>query len=342
MPATLNAPLSHRIIRRLTRGLFRLIGLFQAQDNTREEGLPREIRVILKITAMVSAPELPPPPKMRRLYRLLTIPYHVSAPPMAEVSDHTVPDGPNIRLYRPEDATPPIPALVYFHGGGGVIGDLETHDPLCRYLAAKAGIVVVAVDYRLGPEHKYPAQIDDARAAFRWVRENAENLGIDAARIGAGGDSAGAYLSLLLGRQLKADGKIPDTPDYLWLIYPGINYDADSPSRRQFTEGLLLTSPVLDYFRSHVLGDKPAPSLVLDSSGTMPAYPPICLTTVGFDPLRDEAVNFARDARTAGIGITHLHYPRLLHEFISMAGVVPEARAALDEAIKALNLIIRA
>lgn len=335
MPAALQVPISHRVFRKLTRVVFRLMAFFRhADEAAKEPALPWQVRVILKTVELFEMPQLPPPGKMRKLYRLLTIPYHLSAPRMAEVTNHGIPDGPKLRLYRPKGIGGTAAALVYFHGGGGVVGDLETHDPLCRYLAAEAGLVVISVDYRLCPEHKFPAQIEDAAASLEWVRKNADMLGIDAARIGAGGDSAGAYLALLLACQ---SGE-PDTdrPDFLWLVYPFTNLNADTPSRRAFTEGLILTTPVLDYFKGHAEGGVIPPSL---EDQDFSALPPLLVVTAGFDPLRDEGIALAAQMKSAGVQVTHLHYPHLLHEFISMGGVVPQARAALDDAVTKLKLL---
>lgn len=330
MPATPQSPLTHRLTRRLTRAVFWSISLFKKPTT---EGLPWQVKTILKILQLAEGDGPPPPQKMRKLYRLLTIPYHVSTPRMAEVQDYDIPDGPTLRLYRPQYIEEGGPALLYIHGGGGVIGDLETHDPLCRYLAAEAGMVVVALDYRLNPEHKSPAQIEDALAAYNWVRENAHMLGIDPARIGAGGDSAGAYLSLLLSRKTGLE----DGLKFLWLVYPFTDMAADTASRREFTEGLILTTPVMEYFTSHAVGGEPLPSLAEEDFATSP---PVLLVTAGFDPLRDEGVALAARMDATGGKVTHLHYPRLLHEFVSMGGVVPEARAALDEAISGLKAMV--
>lgn len=300
--------------------------------------MPWQVRWILKLSGLFETSRLPPPAKMRKFYRLLTIPYHVSAPTMARVRDFAVPDGPAVRLYRPQGADAAAPALVYFHGGGGVVGDLETHDPLCRYLAAKAGIVILSVKYRLNPEHKFPAQVVDAAAALDWVRENADMLGLDAARIGAGGDSAGAYLALLMARQSggPAAGKPAKAPDFLWLVYPYTGHDTETPSRRQFTEGLILTTPVISYFRGHAAG-----GMVMQppDDRDIATCPPSLVVTAGFDPLRDEGMALAAEMKLAGVQVTHLHYAHLLHEFLSMGGVVPEAQTALDEAAAALKML---
>lgn len=335
MPASLQVPVSHRTARKLTRAVFRLIAFFRRKEETAEEpALPWQVRVILKIVGLFETPQLPPPEKMRKLYRLLTIPYHLSTPRMAEVTDHGVPDGPKLRLYRPAGLGEPAAALVYFHGGGGVVGDLESHDPLCRYLAAKAGVVVISVDYRLCPEHKFPAQIEDAAAALEWTRSNADMLGLDAARIGAGGDSAGAYLALLMASR-SGESNL-NGANFLWLVYPFTSLDADTPSRREFTEGLILTTPVMDYFKSHVEGGAVPPSL---EDQDLAALPPALLVTTGFDPLRDEGRALAGQMKSAGVQVTHLHYPRLPHEFVSMGGVAPQARAALDAAAAELKLL---
>lgn len=285
------------------------------------------------------------PAKMRQGYLQLTTIYHLDDVAMAEVIDFNIRPGLKVRLYRPGGIAKPAPALVYFHGGGGVIGDLESHDTLCRYIARKAEMVVLAVDYRLGPEHLAPAQAEDVIAAFKWVRENAGELGLIPGRIGVGGDSAGGQLSFVLATQSitpTLPQPPPDMPTFLWTIYPMVDQRRVTPSMKEFTEDLLLTAPVMAWFDANVRGEDMEKSDPLISPAALDTrdLPPTFILTVGYDPLRDEGMTMAERLETEGVAVIHHHHPRLLHEFISMGGVVPEARAALDQAIDALVTIV--
>lgn len=338
MPATKKGPLSKVFLRKLTRAIFGISGALRTKSETDNEGLPWQIVKILEMIAKQAPPEVPPPVEMRQAYRLLTKPYHVDDAAMAAVQDYSVRDGLTMRLYRPHGVSVPSPALVYYHGGGCVIGDLETHDTLCRFFAAKAGIPVIATDYRLAPEHRYPAQLEDAIGAYNWVRANAEMLGIDPARIGVGGDSAGGLMTVALAREAQTpslDEKPDGMPAFLFTIYPAVDWERETESYNSFTEGLLLTKGTMEYFFGHTLPEKFEPRPIRpDDPATLP---PTFVLTVHFDPLRDEGIAFAKELEAAGTDVTHHHHPRLLHEFVSMGGVVPEARQALDRAAEVLK-----
>jgi len=269
---------------------------------------------------------------------------------LARVEDHSIP-GPAgavaARLYAARAAGAPDPAddpaggglLVYFHGGGHVIGDLETHDSACRFLAHQAGVGVLSVDYRLAPEHPYPAAADDAVAALAWAAENAERLGFDAARIAVGGDSAGGNLAAVAALAAQA-GEAP-APAFQLLIYPVCDLAEKRPSYTTFSTGYLLTEAEMDWFRGHYLPDADAahewrasPLRAPDLSGLPPAY----VLTAGFDPLRDEGEAYAHALAAAGVPTALRRHDGLLHSFANQTALHRGARDAMAAAAGALRV----
>jgi acetyl esterase len=248
-----------------------------------------------------------------------------------DIDNRTIP-GPAgeipIRIYRPF-RTGVSPVLVYFHGGGWVIGDLDTHDDICRALAHHADCLVVSVDYRLAPEHKFPAAIDDALAATHWVVENADELNIDAGRLAVGGDSAGGNLAAVVSH-LARDRNGPAIR-YQLLIYPATDMTLSYPSIEQLGEGYRLTSAAMRWFVDHYLRDrqdqsdpKASPLFASDFSG----LPPALVITAGFDPLRDEGKAYADKLAAAGVEVDYRCYEGMVHGFFGMAGVLNQARTA--------------
>ena len=232
--------------------------------------------------------------------------------------------------------------LVYYHGGGWVIGDLDTHDGVCRFLAAATGALVLSVDYRLAPEHPFPAPVDDARAAFGWAVQNAAELGADPARVAVGGDSAGGNLAAVVTRLAREAGGLQ--PAMQLLLYPATDDVETWPSRRVFAAGFLLTAADMDWFRDHYLPDPAlsahpdvSPFQAEDLSGLPPAY----VATAGFDPLRDEAEAYAKKMREAGVAVTLRRHPGLTHGFAQMAAVSRTSRAAMLEVAGALQMGLR-
>jgi len=245
------------------------------------------------------------------------------------------PQGPiPLRLYRPIGSAieQRLPVLVYYHGGGWVIGDLDTHDTLCRELANGAGCAVVAVDYRLGPEHRFPAGVDDCIAAARWVRANAAELGVDPARLAVGGDSAGGNLAAVVTIALR-DLPNDDPPiAFQLLIYPATDMRCTAPSRTSNGQGYVLTSETIAYYHDHYIDDaahdldwRASPLLHPDLSGLAPAL----VLTAGFDPLRDEGLAYADALAAAGNRTTYVCFDRQIHGFILMGKVIDEAHAAV-------------
>jgi acetyl esterase len=258
--------------------------------------------------------------------------------PVAEVCDLEA-DGVPVRLYVPDGASPPAPLLVYYHGGGHVEGDLDTHDRLCRWLAREARVRILSVDYRLAPEHPFPAGVEDALTAFRYARANAAALGADPARIGVGGDSAGGNLATVTAQLAVDDGGRP-TPVFQLLIYPLCDYSREYPSYALFAEGFFLTVAMMRSYRRHYLPDEAAatdprvsPLLREDLTRLPPAY----VTTAGFDPLRDEGEAYARRLREAGVSVTLRRHPGVTHGFANVAELGERAAGPMLEVAAAVR-----
>ncbi len=247
-------------------------------------------------------------------------------------SDRVIP-GPGgdlpVRVYRKLGGPGQAPAIVYYHGGGWVVGDLDSHDGCCRVLADVSGCVVVSVDYRLAPEHRFPAAVDDAVAAFRWVQEHHREVGVLAGRVGVMGDSAGGNLAAVVAQRCRDE----DPPVAQSLVYPATDAHLDSESHRLFADGFFLTRQDMEWFRGHYLPevatwDSPAASPLLadDVSGLAPAL----VVTAGFDPLRDEGAAYAERLEAAGVPCEYRCYDDLVHGFFGM-GVLPDGVAIISE-----------
>ena len=268
-------------------------------------------------------------------------------PDIGSVHDFSVPGkhGPiPVRHYRPIGKNPNevLPVLIYFHGGGWVVGDLESHDALCRQLSNGAGCAVIAVDYRMGPEHKFPAAVDDAEAVVRHVAEQARSLNIDATRLAVGGDSAGGNLATIVA-MLCRDRRGPALKFQL-LIYPATDMAMGHPSQYLFAEGYNLTRELMLYFRDHYLNNlaeikdwRASPLLALDHSRLPAAH----IVTAGFDPLRDEGKAYADALTAAGVATTYRCYDGMIHGFITMSGVLDVANVAVADCIAELKTHLR-
>jgi len=250
--------------------------------------------------------------------------------PIGEVRDLVV-DGRPARHYLPSArVSSPGPLLVYFHGGGWIEGGLDTHDATCRVLAERSGVPVLALTYRLAPEHPFPAAHDDAEAGFRWVVDHAAELGADPQRIGVGGDSAGGNLAAWVALVAARDG-VP----LAWqlLLYPCTDLERDTQSLRLFGEGFYLTTTFMDratdaYVPRPEDRRNPPVSLVHAEipGGLAPAY----VVTAGFDPLRDEGETYARMLADAGVTVELQRHTDLIHGFVNIVGVGSSSRAAVD------------
>jgi acetyl esterase len=270
----------------------------------------------------------------RRLYKETRAVLSPPVPEVYAVRDFAAsgPAGPiPLRLYRGLGAAAgaPLPLLVYFHGGGWTIGDLDTHDIVCRTLANKARCAVIAVDYRMGPEHKFPAAVEDCIAATRWVAERAAALGVDAARIAVGGDSAGGNLAAVVAITLR-DALGPALV-FQALVYPATDQRMDSASHARFGEGYLLTRDNMLWFRDNYLSPadyddwRASPLRAADLARLPPAH----IITAGYDPLVDEGRAYSDRLVAAGVPVLYECFEGMAHGFLTMGGVVAAANHAL-------------
>lgn len=238
-----------------------------------------------------------------------------------------------LRAYRPAGtpADAVLPVLVYYHGGGWVIGDLDTHDVLCRQLCNLSGCAVVAVDYRMGPENRFPAAVDDALAATRWVRSQARELKVDPARLAVGGDSAGGNLAAVVALTARDTGDLPIA--FQLLIYPATDQRRGWPSHAANGQGYLLTKESMDYYHDHYIPD-PAQDLDWRASPLLhenhAKLPPAFVLTAGYDPLRDEGLQYAHKLSEAGNRAALVNFERQIHGFITMGRVIDEANVAVQ------------
>ena len=259
---------------------------------------------------------------------------------VASVTDHRVPveNGEiTVRVYSP-GGKGPLPALVFYHGGGWVIGDLYTHDGICRSITNAASCIVASVDYRLAPEQKYPVAVEDSYAGFAWVLANAGKLGIDARRVAVGGDSAGGNLAAAVS--LMARDRGATLPVQQTLIYPVTNHSLDTPSYHENATGFLLTREGMRWFFRHYLareeqGREPYASPLRAPS--LAGLPPALVLTAECDPLRDEGEAYAARLRDAGVPVTVTRYDGMFHGFLRMTNILDKARAARDEIAGALR-----
>jgi acetyl esterase len=246
-------------------------------------------------------------------------------------------DGVPVRIYRPVETDEPSMGLVYFHGGGFVAGSVEVYDPLTRALAKRAGIVVVSVDYRLAPEHAYPAALDDAWTATKWVSEHAEELGLDQLKIGVGGDSAGGALAAIVARRGR-DHAVPLAAQL--LIYPVLNHDFNTPSYSLFSSGYLLTRSAMEWYWKQYVGDRDA-SEDRDASPAaerdLRRLPRAIVITAEADPLRDEAESYAQRLFISTVETEGYRYDGMVHGFLRMTGIVERSDKAIDEIAESLT-----
>jgi acetyl esterase len=254
-----------------------------------------------------------------------------------QVEELSIGDSLRARLYVPFDARERGPLLVFFHGGGFVVCDLGTHDNSCRFLARQAGLRVLSVDYRLAPEHRFPAAADDALTAFKWVRDHAAELGAEPARVAVGGDSAGGNLAAVVAQAMRGG----EGPAFQLLFYPWLDLSARRDSYRLFGQGFFLTEAQIDWYRAHYLGHdgeasdpRCSPALAENLAGVAPAY----IATAGFDPLRDEGEEYASRLQDAGVRVALRRHSELIHGFINAVGVGQLGRDALLEAAGALRV----
>jgi acetyl esterase len=245
------------------------------------------------------------------------------------------------RLYVPRLPSPDAaaPLLVYYHGGGWVIGDLDMYDDLCRLLAAAAGCMVLSVGYRLAPEHPFPAPLEDAFAAFEWAAANAESIGADPKRIGVGGDSAGGNMAAVVSRQAVEGGG--PKPAMQLLFYPVTDSIEDTRSRKLFSEGYILTKADMDKFEAAYLPpgvDASDQRISILQCPDLHGLPTAYVATAGFDPLRDEGEAYALRMRDCGVRVALRRHSGLIHTFVNQTAINPTALGAVLEAAGALRL----
>jgi acetyl esterase/lipase len=308
--------------------------------------LDRDAERVLEMVRLSGRPpyETLTAPEARELFLAAREVLAPDPPSVAEVRELSAPGpagaGVPLRLYRGAMTTRGeiAPALVYFHGGGWVIGDLDSHDSLCRYLANAARCVVVAVDYRLAPEHKFPAAVGDCFAATAWVAAEAAALGLDRERLAVGGDSAGGNLAAVVSLIARDRG----TPKlrHQALLYPAVECEMTHPSHDRFAEGYLLTRPTMKWFYEQYLRGpadvsdwRASPLRAAEFSGVAPAL----VLTAGNDVLCDEGNAYARRLQQAGVPVQLRHFPDQIHGFLTMGKIVQAARPALDDIAAALQ-----
>jgi acetyl esterase len=284
-----------------------------------------------------------PPFVARRIYRDTRAAVSPAPPAVAEATLLLAP-GPGgpipVRAYRPAGCTTQeaLAALMYFHGGGWVIGDLDTHDVVCRQLANGARCAVFSVDYRMGPESPFPAAVEDCVAATNWVAGEAAKLRVDPMRVAVGGDSAGGNLAAVVALAARDAGG--PALAFQLLVYPATDQRLGSASVERNGEGYLLTKQSMEYFRGHYLPRRQdwedwraSPLLARSLAG----LPPALVITAGFDPLVDEGRAYAERLAAEGVATVYREYPDMVHGFLLMGGVFDTANAAVGECSKALR-----
>ena len=255
-------------------------------------------------------------------------------PSVARVVDCSI-SGPacelDLRMFVPTDTTAPLPAFIWFHGGGWVLSNIDACDTLCRIMANESGCLVIAVNYRLAPEHRFPAAVDDCLATVRWVFAHASELGVDRARIAVGGDSSGGNLAAVVGQLCQA----PPEPQLVQqvLVYPLTDIAGSFPSMDEYADGYLLTRGALQWFYGQYLNDereqtdpRASPLRAADVSRVAPAL----IVTAECDPVRDEGKAYADKLRAAGVPTKYVCYPGMVHPFLSFGKVLDDAHAALE------------
>jgi len=249
-------------------------------------------------------------------------------------------NGVPVRIYRPterKEGDEPATALVYFHGGGWVAGSVEVYDPLTRALARRANTVVVSVDYRLAPEHAYPAALDDAWTATRWVSDNAADLGIDQMKIGVGGDSAGGTLAAVVARKARDFGLAIAVQ---LLIYPIMSHDFNTPSYSLFSDGYLLSREAMIWYWKQYVGESDMsmdPDASPSAERDLRRLPRAIVITAEADPLRDEAEAYAQRLFISTVETEGYRYDGMVHGFLRMTGMVERSNQAIDEICESLQ-----
>jgi acetyl esterase len=309
---------------------------------------PQTQAVLDALAAMKLTPPDQLPVERARAQFMQSRAQFLAAPqPVGAIVDQSIP-GPGgpipVRIYRPQGSTPnaPLPALVFMHGGGWVFGNLDSHDTMCRELCNLSACALVSVDYRLAPEHKFPAALDDTLTAIRYLASEGASLGIDGARLAAGGDSAGGNLAAAAAIAFRDRGG-PRLALQL-LLYPVTDLAMSTPSYTAFSEGYMLTAERMRFFRDCYLS---APGETDDwrasplRAGNLSALPPALIITASHDPLVDEGRRYAERLNAAGVPATYTCYEGMVHGFMTMAGAIDDGRAAIAQAAAAVKAALR-
>ena len=303
------------------------------------------VRKLLDMAAASGRPVINslPPPEARQLMRETRPPVQGAFLDSVASQDRRIP-GPAgeipVRLYRPKSAPSAtrLPLLVYFHGGGWVIGDIETHHTMCQRICEAGELVVLAVDYRLAPEHRFPAAVDDCWTATVWAAANAASIGADGSRIAVGGDSAGGNLAAVMALMARDRGGADI--GFQLLLYPAVDALANTGSLARNADGYLLTREAMVWFYDHYIPD------VADRSDwrvsplrarIFAGLPPAMIMTAGFDPLLDEGRAYADRLAHDGVTVEYVEYGSMIHAFLGMPGVLPQARRGLALAAQAVR-----
>jgi acetyl esterase len=278
----------------------------------------------------------PPLPELRQQLRTMVSLMDEPAPPLARVEGIRIPGPAGALPARVYDAGgergTARPAVLYFHGGGWVQGDLETHHGLCARLAQRSGALVIALDYRLAPEHPFPAAGDDCLAAYRWLRARAADLGADAGRIAVAGDSAGGNLAAVVSQQAALAGE--PLPACQVLIYPAVDFALDTPSHQELADAHVIPRDRIEWYASQYLpagADRLDPRASPLRAADLSGQPPTLVITAGFDPLRDEGHAYAERLRAAKVDVVDHEYPGQIHAFVSLTKAIPQGLAATHE-----------
>jgi acetyl esterase len=303
------------------------------------EGLDPVLRALLIDAAAQGLPKLPEvtPEAARAYFEQVCAQLNATQDAPCKTEDLTLP-GPDgalgARLYRQSDQPAQPGVILFFHGGGWVLGSIDSHDCICRHLSHGTGWPVLSVDYRLAPEHPFPAAIEDARTALAWLRDNACKLGVDSARIIVAGDSAGGNIAAALTLADRGNATPPLAGQI--LIYPAVAHDFDAGSMMRYASGFGLERGDMEWFVDHYHGQTAAPRDPLHSplyADDLSGLPPAVVVTAGFDPLHDEGRAYGARLQDAGNTTAFRNFASLNHGFLKLAGVVPAARAALDEVL---------
>ena len=287
----------------------------------------------------------PPLPELRQQLRTMVTLMDEPAPALPRVEDIRIPGpaGPiPARVYSAHAGTAPRPTVAYFHGGGWVQGDLESHHGLCARLATHADALVVAIDYRLAPEHKFPAAVEDCFAAYRWLRAHGRDVGADSARVAVAGDSAGGNLSAVVS-QLAASGGVP-VPTCQVLIYPAVDFALETASHRELADAHVIPRDRIVWYSEQYLRGEPDKADLRASPLRAPklaGQPSTMIVTAGFDPLRDEGEAYAQKLREAGVDVVYREYPGQIHAFVSLTKAIPQGMACTLEIAEYLRQRLR-